>query len=163
MNIFVTDINPSISARNLDDKRVVKMVLESAQMLSTALRYHGVESAPYKSTHLNHPCNVWSRESRANYEWLLKHFIALCGEYTNRYGKIHKCAQYIRVFSDGADNIPAGSLTPFANCAANKELGIDYKHMDDVHTAYMLYLNDRWENDKRIPTWYGVRTWQPVA
>lgn len=156
VNIFVTDPCPKLSAKFLDDKRVVKMVLESAQMLSTAITECG-GTAPYKTTHKNHPCNVWARKTRANYLWLLNHFIALATEYTNRYQKVHKSFNLLPQLIAGAAHIPNGGLTPFANCAANAELGINYKHMDDIPTAYQLYLNDRWDNDKRTPTWYGVQ------
>jgi hypothetical protein len=83
------------------------------------------------------------------------HFVALCQEYTNRYGKIHKCEQYLADFEYYSQFIPAGN-TDFINCAANKELGLNFRNEKCVFTAYKLYLNARWENDKRIPTWYGV-------
>ena len=154
MNIFVTDKCPIQSAKNLDDKRVVKMVLESAQMLCTAINFHGGK-APYLPTHINHPCTVWARTNRANFFWLHRHFVALCDEYTSRYNKTHKCAQYIGELESLSSYIPDGELTPFANCAANQSVGISYKHMDDVVSAYKLYLDDRWSLDKRTPTWYG--------
>ena len=128
------------------------MVLESAQMLSTAILSQGGD-APYKSTHVNHPCNVWVRATNKNYLWLLGHFKALCAEYTRRYGKTHKCYSHLTIFENGVKFIPIGQLTEFQNCAANKSLGISYKHVPDVHTAYMLYLNDRWNNDKIEPRW----------
>ena len=91
MNIFVTDICPKQSAINLCDKHVVKMTLESAQMLCTA--QHLMASNPsdllYKPTHENHPCNVWTRLSSCNYHWLFKHFQHLATEYTFRFGKVH--------------------------------------------------------------------------
>ena len=49
--------------------------------------------------------------------------------------------------------MPDKSLTVFANCAARQDMGINYKHVEDVPTAYRLYLIDRWERDKRIPKW----------
>ena len=153
MNIFVTSHCPAESARFLDDKRVIKMVLESAQLLSTAINLNG-GNAPYKTTHQNHPCNIWARESRNNYIWLLEHFAALCEEYTARYGKKHKCEQYIMDFENAMIYIPVGEQTPFANCAANNEMGISFKNVEDVTKAYKLYLSDRWSKDIRIPTWY---------
>lgn len=154
MNIFVTSECPKQAAQWLDDKRVVKMVLESAQMLATAMREHGGEPT-YKSTHVNHPANVWARQTNANYVWLLRHFYYLCQEYKARYNKEHKCFNYMDEFIAGIAVIPVGSRTPFVNCAANKEFGVSYKHVEDVCMAYQLYLNDRWDTDKRIPTWYG--------
>lgn len=155
MNIFVSDPCPTKSAQNLDDKRVIKMTLESAQMLCTALHEHGMSMyAKYKPTHKNHPCNVWARENNANYEWLLRHFWFLAEEYYFRTGKVHKSYKdcYYNL-SLGAKHIPPGELTPFPNCAARKDLNIDYKHIQDVHEAYKLYLIDRWANDKLKPKW----------
>jgi hypothetical protein len=108
MNIFYLHENPVISARAMTNKHIVKMVVESAQLLSTAHRVlDGVpekngrwttyrltdtlrEDVLYKSTYFNHPCAVWARESQDNYYWLYQHFLALCQEYRNRYGKIHE-------------------------------------------------------------------------
>lgn len=162
MNIFATSPSPVESARYLDDKRVIKMVLESAQMLSTAINMHG-GSGGYKSTHVNHPANVWARTTRANYEWLLAHFVALCDEYTLRYGRVHKCAAMVDFFSRSAVLIPSGGLTPFANCAANSGLGLSYKGTADTHEAYRLYLTDRFRSDKRTPTWHRKPTLEKSA
>ena len=150
MNIFVTDSDPIKSAQFLDNKRVIKMILESAQMLSTALHFYGVE-APYKSTHVNHPCNIWCRSNKSNYGWLLKHFKALCEEYTFRYNKVHKCEQYFKFFKDNIEALPSGELTDFVNCAANRTLGYSYRHMKNTVLAYQLYLFRRWLSDKRDP------------
>lgn len=155
MNIFVTDICPIKSAKFLDTKRVNKMILESAQMLSTAARIHGYEGKVYKITHKNHPSNVWARETRANYQWLLAHLKALAEEYYLRRGKWHK--SYTELFeslSEASEVIPIGKLTPFANCATNKAFGVSYKHVDDTFEAYRLYLKKRWKTDKREPVWY---------
>ena len=108
MNIFYLHSNPVVSARAMTNKHVIKMLLESSQILSTAHRVldghpvkigRGVsykldnsvlEETLYKSTHHNHPCSVWARETQDNYAWLYSHFLALCQEYRNRYGKIHE-------------------------------------------------------------------------
>jgi len=144
MNIFVTDVDPQKSAQALDDKRVIKMILESAQMLSTAMNLLGAVG-PYKTTHANHPCSVWVRATNANYLWLLSHFVALCDEYSFRYGKNHKCYDYLPQFSVGGLSIPLGDLTPFANCTP-------YKHMETIE-AYRRTMNEKWAADKRTPTW----------
>jgi hypothetical protein len=108
MNIFYLHENPTLSAKAMTNKHIVKMIIEAAQLLSTAHRV--LDGYPvkkgrwttylledkqrndtlYKSTHYNHPCAVWVRESFENYYWLYKHFLALCQEYRNRYGKIHE-------------------------------------------------------------------------
>ena len=92
MNIFVLDYNPTRAAKMQCDKHVVKMALETAQLLCTA--FPG-GTAPYKLTHFNHPCAIWCRESLKNYNWLIDHGIALCDEYQHRYGKTHKSKEVI--------------------------------------------------------------------
>lgn len=155
MNIFISDTDPIKSAINLDDKRVNKMLLESAQLLCTALRLNdAAHLAKYGTTHINHPSNIWARQSRSNYVWLLNHMKGLADEYTFRTGKIHKT--YRELYDDlvkGSEFIPDGELTPFANCAARQDMGINYKHVLDVPEAYRLYLIARWERDKLTPKW----------
>ena len=121
MNIFYIDHDPAQAAEWMVDKHVVKMILESAQLLSTAhrvldgkqrvtqrlvpgtlehpkYRKHNSwilddarEGIIYSATHINHPSAVWCRTSIQNYDWLVDHMFALMGEYTHRYGKTHKC------------------------------------------------------------------------
>ena len=100
MNIFVTDPSPTISARHLPDKHIVKMPLESCQMLSIVASDkwgHGfgvlpkLDGAPYKTdkgAFRNHPCTIWAQ---TNFRWLIDHGLALCAEYTHRYNKVHSC------------------------------------------------------------------------
>ena len=128
------------------------MVLETTQLLSTAMNLCGGDG-PYKTTHANHPCSVWVRTTKSNYKWLHSHLKALCEEYTNRYGKIHKCEQYLDQLYYGRKYIEVGPLTPFANCAANNALGLDYRDVEPTTEAYTQYLKARWETDKRKPTW----------
>ena len=161
MNIFATDSCPIECAKNLDDKRVVKMVLESTQMLCTALNeLEGDRVTYYKSTHKNHPCSIWARESTKNWEWLYAHALALSTEYTNRYHKDHACNRVLvklpATFMALVPKFRSNVLTPFVNCARNKEKGLDYTDHEDVHIAYQMYLCDRFETDKRVPTFYGV-------
>lgn len=96
MNIFYVDKDPKLAAQSLGDKHVVKMILESAQMLSTA---HNILNpnypGPYKTTHVNHPSSIWVRSDRHHYGWLLRHFCSLLDEYTHRYGKTHKCREHL--------------------------------------------------------------------
>lgn len=86
MNIFRPDPSPTLSARALADRHVVKMALETTQLLST------VTGGPYKPTHAAHPCTLWAGASRVNAAWLLAHGRALCDEYARRFGKVHGCA-----------------------------------------------------------------------
>lgn len=123
MNIFVLSEDPTEAAQMACDKHVIKMILESMQLLVTALRMHGIPESriplnnagmPYKSTHHNHPCNKWVRTSRSNFLWLLEHMSALCKEYTLRYGKAHTCEKWIPLLITNQDIIPDGPLTEFA-------------------------------------------------
>ena len=94
MNIFYLDEDPEVAAIVQYNKHVVKMILESAQMLCTAHHCYGdreqKENVPYKQAHLNHPSTIWARKSKATYMWLYEHMLALGHEYTHRYGKVHK-------------------------------------------------------------------------
>lgn len=154
MNIFVTDTSPAESAKNLDSKRVNKMLLESCQMLSTAVNEHG-GNAPYKSTHRNHPSNIWCRSSVKNWLWLFDHAAALSTIYSLETGKIHKCHIILNEISTQGliHFIPKGELTPFVNCAAHSGKGISFKHLTDTPEAYRKYLIARWNTDTRKPTW----------
>lgn len=112
MNIFYLHQNTKVCAEMHVDKHCVKMILEYAQLLSTAHRVldgtlsvglsetgrkqtryvlpDGRESKLYVATHINHPSAIWCRQSYANYVWLSKLLTELCREYTYRYGKVHK-------------------------------------------------------------------------
>ena len=168
MNIFVTDVCPEISARTQCDKHVVKMVLESAQMLSTAWRICAPEEAErrqlYKAAYMKHPCTQWVQQSAKNYRWLYDHFLALCDEYSHRYEKTHSCARLLSALDDipyrasycsdwGSKGI---KLTPFAQAMPDQ-----YKN-DCAYTAYRDYLVAekshfaKWEKDpSRKPTWWN--------
>jgi len=87
-------MDPNVCAKHHCDKHVVKMILESAQILSSAHWVLGGE-APYRLTHKNHPCCKWVRISLSNYRWLGELALALCYEYTYRYNKIHKTQEKI--------------------------------------------------------------------
>jgi hypothetical protein len=96
MNIFILHLIPLLCAQMHADKHVIKMILETTQMLCSAHHMTDSEFEPcYKLTHKNHPCSVWARTSKANYVWLCQLGLELCKEYTYRYGKIHKCEEYL--------------------------------------------------------------------
>jgi hypothetical protein len=154
VNIFVSSPCPKKCAEYLDTKRVIKQTVETAQLLSTALRKNGyVGDDIYKLSYLNHPSNLWCRKTQGNYKWLLAHFKALCEEYTKRTGKIHASSKLLPVFEANTHLLPEGNQTPFSNNARNLTKGVDFTHESDVHIAYQLYLGSRWETDKREPTW----------
>jgi hypothetical protein len=101
MNIFFLSICYRLAAQMQCDRHVVKMILETAQLLCTAIHLYQLEldeddrvdlepHGLYKKTHQHHPMRKWVSESQANFEWALNHGLALCDEYTHRYGKVHK-------------------------------------------------------------------------
>ena len=154
MNIFTTSNCPQQCAEYLDNKRVIKQTLESAQLLSTALRVNGYKGDDvYKIAHLNHPSSRWCRTTQGNYKWLLEHFRALCDEYTRRTGKIHASSKLLPIFEANIELIPAGERLPFSNNARNLTKGVDFTHESDTVKAYQLYLMERWNQDKREPKW----------
>ena len=107
MNIFYLDKDPVKAAKVQYNKHIVKMILESAQMLCTAHHCIMGEDAdvPYKSAHKNHPSTIWARQSAQNYAWLYYHMMALGNEYTKRYGKKHltitKCEDKLAILPGG--------------------------------------------------------------
>lgn len=148
MNIFVLDADPVRAAQAQHNKHVVKMVLETAQLLCG-----GLSGAPYKPTHLKHPCSLWVRNSRSNYLWTVEHGFALAAEYTHRYGKIHACAAVIEHCAARANEISAGALTPHAQAMPD-----EYRVPDDAVAAYRAYYRGAkaegaaWTNRAR-PEW----------
>tara|TARA_R110000803_G_scaffold57045_1_gene114837 strand:+ start:408 stop:920 length:513 start_codon:yes stop_codon:yes gene_type:complete len=97
MNIFYLDINPTTSAQMLCDKHIPKMLLESCQMLSTAIReLQGDDEHLYKKAHPKHPSTLWVQESPQNFKWLYDHAMSIAKEYTKRYGKIHKSSRILK-------------------------------------------------------------------
>lgn len=96
MNIFYLDEDPEKCAQYQVDRHVVKMAVESTQILCSVYFKTGEDYlSPYKKTHLNHPCCKWAAESLSNWLWLRELGLALCREYTYRYDKIHKCESVI--------------------------------------------------------------------
>ena len=103
----------------LCDRHCVKMILESAQMLSTAHRVldKNDNGLLYKESHKNHPSTKWVRESHLNYQWLYAHFVALGKEYTARYGKVHMSITKLKsLLSSPPRHIPQKLFTPPPQC-----------------------------------------------
>ena len=150
MNIFVLDSCPTESAIVQCDKHVVKMVLETAQMLNSALWRYGVE-APYRQAYTKHPCTVWAGETRENFDWLLEHGWALLKEYQARYERVHKSLLAINFAQKNREAIPEGPLTPFAQAMPDQ-----YKNSDPVKAYRAYYLGEKmgfatWKRNK--PRW----------
>lgn len=163
MNIFVLDLNPKKAAQYHCDKHVIKMILESAQMLSTVLHEMGEEHhhpVLYKPTHKNHPCTKWVAESIDNFKWLLDLGLALCKEYTHRYGKHHKTEAVLNhIYYHYIDNIKATDfrqravgLTPFALA-----MPLQYQGDNVVDSYRYYYQQDKKDlltyTNRDIPEW----------
>lgn len=160
MNIFVTDPDPVACAQMLDDVRLNKMIVESAQMLSTTMWFAGRDARaeriyrPISNPH--HPACKWSRLSLANYNWLLEHAEAMLVERRHR-GWVwrHETEPVIarlRALAS-APVFPLTGLTPFHNSSA-------HKHISDVHLAYRETMREKWKVDvatQRIPLSWTVR------
>jgi len=155
MNIFVLHTNPKIAAQMSCDKHVVKMVSESVQMLSTTMHSVGLEG-PWKKTHANHPCTIWTRESLQNYQWLWDHANALGEEYTHRYNKKHK--SHLTLTSKipyNIDGLSNKGLTPFPQAMPD-----EYKDKDIVKAYRKFYLGEKasfatWKN-RTMPEWFAI-------
>lgn len=165
MNIFYLHTEPKVCAAMHCDKHVVKMILEYAQLLSTA--HHVIDEVPsiecYKATHVNHPSAVWVRESANNYYWLQALLERLCTQYTERYGKVHKTQRMGIV--DALRRKPEGleftlEVTPPPQCMPD-----EYKcnpntasHADTVFAYRTYYQADKayfakWKSSP-IPSWF---------
>ena len=156
MNIFYLDEDPSQCAEWMVDKHVVKMILETAQLLSTAHRIlDGVESIDtsgprkkkvyklnddrdlilYSATHINHPSAVWTRQAVENYNWLVDHLFALGTEYTYSYGKQHATITKLGVpIASSPLNLKEWDMTPMPSCMDEQ-----YKIGEDPIANYRSY------------------------
>jgi len=183
MNLFVLDLDPIKAAQLQCDKHVVKMIVESAQMLSTAHRMldgvkekrlsksgkrmvdyyvhpnNNLEAVLYKAVHFAHPCTVWTMETNNNYNWHYVHFCALCDEYKHRYGKEHSTDTLLReVLSTPPRNIEVGYKTkqPLAMKSNPECMG------PDVVESYRAYYQTKQKRFKmawtkrEIPDWFQV-------
>lgn len=178
MNIFHLDQDPEVAAQMMCDKHVVKMIVEYAQLMSTAhrvldgeeyydktkngrrikrwrLKPAAQERLLYKASHVNHPSNIWTRESNENYRWLYKHFRALCNEYTVRYGKVHLTEEKLagQLWFSPKNINQFSELTEFAQAMP------EYcKRKDPVDAYRYYYINEKknfakWTN-RDMPWWF---------
>ena len=155
MNLFYLDRNPHTAARMQCDRHVVKMILETAQMLSTAhIELDGIQVA-YKATHKNHPSTVWVRSSAAAYRWALKHLYELGCEYRRRYGKVHKT---IREHLEALAQLPVNLDDCRKTFVDPPQCMYDECKRDDTVLAYQVYYNakaDEWAAKGSPMKWYG--------
>lgn len=172
MNIFYLHNDTKKCAEMHVDKHCVKMILEYAQLLSTAHRYLdgtvniGVSKTGrkqtryvlpdhrddklYSATHINHPSAVWVRQSLENYQWLYNMFRDLIAEYNYRYGKVHKCSMLLGELQYPPNNIPKDK--PFTE--PTPAMPDHYKVVGNAVQSYInYYLGDKtrmfsWKNRK---------------
>lgn len=153
MNIFILDENPKLCAQYHCDKHVVKMILESAQMLCSAVEGPDL----YKPTHRNHPCSIWVRESIENFDWLYNLAIELGHEYTFRYGKIHKSIEVINR-ANLYKSLPLIDRTPFAQAMPDQ-----YRDSDAVKAYRNYYRFEKKDilkyTRREQPSWLDPNEW----
>ena len=174
MNIFVTDPCPRKSAVVLPDKHIVKMPLESCQMISIIYskwyfnwgEIHRKDGLPYstqKGAFRNHPCTQWAAKNHYNLAWLIQHGCALCTEYLHRYGKVHTCAKTLFEAKKMFHRIVGDSITCYSmadNFARAMPDEFKYDTSIDTFTAYKMYVSSKpWvasnylRDQSRKPNW----------
>jgi hypothetical protein len=140
MNIFFLSFDPKTAAEHHCDKHVVKMILETAQLLYSSHWVTDSTRLPagaYKLAHKNHPCSIWVRESIDNYMWLVRLGQALCQEYRFRYGdKTHKTEAHIEWLCQNPPAIPAKGFT-----TVRLAMPDEYK-MEDPIDSYRMYYRE---------------------
>ena len=177
MNIFYLHSDPKVCAEWAVDSHCVKMILEAAQLLSTAHRVldgvqyidassgrkikrwkldHGRDVELYSATHVNHPSAVWCRESNNNYTWLWRYLDEHCKEYTRRYGKIHKVESsgLKTLLSIPPDYIPVGSFfqPPSAmdpKYIISEDARVNYRNYYKIGKAHL----HKWKAPALPPAW----------
>jgi hypothetical protein len=191
MNIFFLDKNPIRCAQMHVDKHCVKMILEYAQLLSTAHRVlDGTQSVGlsktgrkqtryvlpddrehtlYSATHISHPSAVWARQSDSNYMWLAELLEECCKEYTYRYGKIHKVEssdlmQTLKnIFPKNIPNKPFTEPTP----AMPDECKVPGNSLQSYHNYYVMNKQHLWSwkgkiNSRNRPQWFNEMMMQKL-
>lgn len=160
MNIFYLSNDPEDCAKQHCDKHVVKMILESAQLLSNA--HHMIDGDQvikpiYKLTHKNHPSAIWVRASGAHYKWLWQLLRSLCKEYTHRYNKVHKVERegLLDILADQPKNLQCSNWLSDPTPAMPDE----YKVSNAVESYRNYYKGAkksfaRWTN-RMTPEWFN--------
>lgn len=160
MNIFVLARDPVRAAEMQCDQHVVKMPLETAQMLSTAHHVVGTDvdkEKIYGKTHVNHPCSKWVRENSANYEWTFEHFKGLLKEFNKRYDNEHACGELIP-YLKGLPNLPEDKITDQRTSFA-QAMPEEHKKEDAVEAYREYYREEKcsfaeWKKLDNEPNWY---------
>jgi len=158
MNIFYLDKDCVTSAKYHTDKHVVKMILEYSQLLCTAHRLldTNVDDRLYRATHKNHPSAKFVRYTNSNYMFVYNMFVALCDEYTYRYGKVHLTDTKLRkLLKTPPKNIPVGKMTRIPQAMPD-----EFKCCDSI-IAYRNYYRTAKQHlhtwtKRDVPTFIGV-------
>ena len=150
MNIFVLNVDPVAAAQEQCDAHVIKMTLETAQLLCSAFPEN---HAPYRRTHYNHPCSVWTRQTEGNFLWLAEHGLALADEYAFRYGKVHKSREVIDWCLQNRPSLPSGR-TEFVQAMPD-----ELKRPDPVEAYQIFYVERKrtfakWNKNRSAPAWW---------
>jgi hypothetical protein len=176
MNVFYLNKDPKQCASEHCDKHVVKMVIEYAQLLSTAHRVlDGIEYSElskkgrmmkrwlikdsreqklYKASHINHPDGIWVRNSCGNYNWLYKLFVATCDEYTKRYGRKHETDRKLRnILALEPENIKCGEFVEPPQCMPD-----NCKDTNTIQAYRNYYITEKksfakWKT--KTPEWFA--------
>lgn len=158
MNIFYLSKDPYLAATYHCDKHVVKMIVETCQMLCSVHFRHGThQSWMYKPTHQKHPSTLWAGDNLKHYLWLKELGNELCREYTNRYGKIHKCQELL-------DHLNAPSCLESLKWQDPPQCMPDECKQPITTKAYQTYyrhkksiMSMKWYKDLvQAPTWMTV-------
>ena len=182
MNIFYLDNNPRVCAEMHVDKHCIKMILEYAQLLSTAHRVldgtvvigvsktgrkqtryilpNFLDNVLYSATHISHPSAVWARHSVHNYMWLAELLEECCKEYTYRYGKIHK-VESSGLMQTLKNNIPKNIPNqPFTEPtpAMPDHCKVPGDSIRSYHNYYFQEKSRMWSwkgkiNSRKLPVW----------
>ncbi len=151
MNIFYIHKKPENCAKMHCDKHVTKMVLETAQILCTC-HWKNNSKAPYKPTHKNHPCVIWTEKSLKNYIWLCKLGLELCKEYTHRYKKIHKSEEVILWCYKNKPNLKRGNFSQPFQAMPEK-----YKEKNTIEAYRNYYIGEKLKfakwTKRKAPDW----------
>ena len=178
MNIFILDKDQKKNAKYHANVHVIKMTLETAQLLCTSVRISMEESGfhtdfieetipkaksgkAYRRTHPNHPCTVWARENQANFLWLCSLGYELSKEFTRRYDKVHTCHEVIEQCTALSHYIPVDLLNPRKLTPFPQAMPDEYKD-DDPVVAYRRYYKSKREGGMKmewpdkVPFWLGA-------
>ena len=175
MNIFILSDSPQESAEMHCDKHTCKMIIEYAQLLSTAhrvldgdpyldktkngrsikrWRLDKYEDVLYIAHSPNHPSAIWVRQTSNNYSWLYQLWFALCKEYEYRYGREHLTFTKLKyVIGFPPKNIAKGNMTEMPQAMP------DHCKMDNPINAYRNYYKIEKKNfakwtKRQIPNWF---------